>query len=148
VERHDLHFEDVEEGTAGPTWRVEETINRTHFARYAGASGSFHPIHHDDEYARAAGYPAVFGPGMFTAGVLSHYLTDWLGRSNVCKFGVRFRRQVFPDDTLTCSGTIIRKYRDGHRHLVDAQLRVSNQNGEVLVDGTATASLPRAGEDS
>ncbi|MET7333473.1 AMP-binding protein [Nonomuraea sp. NPDC005650] len=133
-----LDLENLREGAPGPVWRVEETVNRTHFARYAGSSGSFHPIHHDDAYARAAGYPTVFGPGMFTAGVLSHYLTDWLGRPNIRKFGVRFRRQLFPGDTMTCSGAVTRR----HGQIVEVTLQVTNQHDEVLVSGTATAKLP------
>ncbi|MBP2328057.1 bile acid-coenzyme A ligase [Kibdelosporangium banguiense] len=133
-----LGLENLQEGAPGPVWRVEEPVNRTHFARYAGSSGSFHPIHHDDAYAQAAGYPAVFGPGMFTAGVLSHYLTDWLGRPNIRRFGVRFRRQVFPGDTLTCSGAVTRR----HGQLVEVTLQVTNQHDQVLVSGTATADLP------
>ena len=44
-------------------------VNRTHFVRYAGASGDFNPIHHDQTFAEAAGLPTVFGIGMWTAGV-------------------------------------------------------------------------------
>jgi hypothetical protein len=76
-----------------------------------------------------------------------HYLTDWLGNTNIRRFGVRFRRQVFPGDMLTCTGTITRRYQNGELDLVDARLRVTNQHDETLVEGTATASLPRAGED-
>ena len=35
---------------------------------YAGASGDFNPMHHDEVAAQAAGLPSVFGHGMFTAG--------------------------------------------------------------------------------
>lgn len=128
---------DLREGMTGPVWQVDEQIDRVHFARYAGSSGSFHPIHHDDAYARAAGYPAVFGPGMFTAGVLSHYLTDWLGRPNIRRFGVRFGQQVFPGDTLTCTGTVTH----ASERFVDVALEVTNQHGHVLLTGTATAEF-------
>ncbi|WBL36389.1 MaoC/PaaZ C-terminal domain-containing protein [Tepidiforma flava] len=37
---------------------VIEKINRTHIVKYAGASGDFNPIHHDEIFAKeVAGYP-------------------------------------------------------------------------------------------
>ena len=33
----------------------------TDLVRYAGASGDFNPLHHDEAYARAAGLPTVAG---------------------------------------------------------------------------------------
>src|ERR671931_640235 len=95
-----LHFEDVQEGDEAPSWELAD-VRRTHFVKYAGASGDFNPMHHDDSVATAVGYPSVFGHGMFTAGVLSHYLTDWVGLPNLRKFGVRFKTQVYPGDTLS-----------------------------------------------
>ena len=43
-------------------------ITRTDFVRYQGASGDFHPLHHDETYAHASGFPTVFSVGMFQAG--------------------------------------------------------------------------------
>ena len=54
-------------------------VTRTDFVRYQGASGDVNPAHHDDEFARAAGFPSAFAPGMYAAGVLGTYLTDSLG---------------------------------------------------------------------
>jgi acyl dehydratase len=142
MDRADVHYDDVNEGTPGPDWTVPERMTFNHFARYAGSSGSFHPIHHDRAYAQAAGYPDVFGPGMFTAGVLAHYASDWFGHASVRRFGVRFKRQVFLGDTLTCQGTITRKYAAGDDYLVDADLWVRNQDGAALIEAFATAALP------
>ena len=48
--------------------------------QYAGASGDFNPIHHDETFAtKAAGYPSVFAHGMLTMGLTGRVLTDWLG---------------------------------------------------------------------
>lgn len=81
-------------------------VTRTDFVRYQGASGDMNPIHHDEEYAKAAGFPTPFAVGMFQAGVLATYATDWLGASNVRGFRIRFSEQVWPGDTLVCSGGI------------------------------------------
>ncbi len=59
----------LQEGTTGPEASAGP-ITRKHIVRYAGASGAFNPIHHDEEFARAAGMPGVFSIGMHSAGLL------------------------------------------------------------------------------
>src|SRR5574338_1681476 len=82
-----------------------ENLTRTQIVQYAGASGNFNPIHHDEMFAtRAAGYPSVFAHGMLTMGLTGRLLTDWLGDGVLREFGVRFVKQVFPGDTLTARG--------------------------------------------
>ena len=51
--------------------------------KYAGASGDFNPMHHDEVAAQAAGMPSVFGHGMFSMGLLGSALTDYVGVGNV-----------------------------------------------------------------
>jgi hypothetical protein len=49
---------------------IDEPLTRTDFVRYQGASGDMNPIHHDEGYARRAGFPTVFAVGMLGAGIL------------------------------------------------------------------------------
>lgn len=113
-------------------------VTRTHFVRYAGASGDFNPIHHDQTFAEKAGLPTVFGVGMWTAGVLSRIAADWFGPESVQRYQVRFATRLWPGDTLHCHGRIARLYEeDGVPH-ADLELRASNQKGELLIQGTAT----------
>ena len=78
-------------------------LTRTDLVRYAGASGDFNPIHHDELFARDAGLPAPLSLGMLQAGMLATWATDWLGTENIRRFRVRFADRVFPGDTVTCS---------------------------------------------
>ena len=81
-----------------------ENLTRTQIVQYAGASGDFNPIHHDEMFAsKAAGYPSVFAHGMLTMGLTGRLLTDWLGDGVLREFGVRFVKQVWPGDTLTAT---------------------------------------------
>lgn len=75
-------------------------ITRTDIVRFAGAGGDFNPVHHDEEFARAAGFPSVFAMGMLTAGLLGDFVASWLGLANVGRFAVRFASPVWPGDTL------------------------------------------------
>ena len=145
MDRVNAHFEDLTEGDEITGWPPVENISRTHFVRYAGASGDFNPMHHDDTIATKVGYPSVFGHGMFTAGVLSHYLTDWVGAGNVRKYGVKFKGQLYPGRTLTITAKVTKKYKEGDENRIDADLTVVDDQGSVLITGSATAALPSRG---
>lgn len=121
-----------------PAPLVVGPLTRTDFVRYQGASGDMNPLHHDETFARAAGYDAPLAIGMLNAGLLGTYATDWLGAENVRRFRVRFKEQVWPGDTLSCTGTIVREYDDGGQRLIDVELACIRQGGGVAVQGWAT----------
>lgn len=133
-------WEDVSVGDAGEPWRVGP-VDVADFVRYAGASGDFNRLHYDEGYARAAGFPSVFAQGMFDAGVLAAYAAAWLGPEGVRRFQARFVEVVWPGDTLTCTGEIVRRYVEGEERRVDVDLVCARQTGEVVVRGSATFAL-------
>jgi len=113
-------------------------LTRTDFVRYQGASGDFNPIHHDEQFAQAAGYPTVFGVGMLSAGLLATHLTDWLGVATIRRFTVRFREQVWPGDELTCSAevTAVEETDEGEL-IVGVELGCVTQAGAIALSGSA-----------
>ena len=113
-------------------------LTRTDFVRYAGASGDFNPIHHDELLAQNAGMPSVFGMGMLHAGILGTRLARWVGPENIRTYSVRFTGQVWPDDELTFSGRVARIKRDGGDALAHIELGVASQRGEEVLSAQAT----------
>src|SRR6202050_5869715 len=93
-----LYFEDVTAGDAAPV--RSHVLNRTDLVAYAGASGDFNPMHHDEVKAQAAGQPSVFGHGMFSMGFLGSATSDYVGVGNVRRFQVRFAKPTWPDEDL------------------------------------------------
>jgi acyl dehydratase len=137
-------FEDVSEGQAVPPFVVEQ-LTRTDLVRYAGASGDFNPIHHDEEFAKSAGNPTVFGHGMLTAGFVAKCLTDVVGVDNLRQYKVRFATRVWPGDRITCGGRVVKKYEADGEARIDGEVTATTQRGETAVSGTFTAALPRRG---
>ncbi|UCE87445.1 MAG: MaoC family dehydratase N-terminal domain-containing protein [Deltaproteobacteria bacterium] len=122
---------------------VVTNLTRTQIVQYAGASGDFNPIHHDEMFAtKAAGYPSVFAHGMLTMGLTGTLLTNWLGDGVLRSFGVRFVKQVFPGDTLTARGTVTSLAEENGLGRVEIELVTTNQRGEPVVTGSAVAALP------
>ncbi len=110
----------------------------TDLVRYAGASGDFNPLHHDEAYARAAGLPTVMAHGMLSAGLLASFVTRWFGAGSVRRYKVRFRDRVFPGDILTAAGRVTAEVAgpDGGRRLA-LELELKRQDGQAVVTGTA-----------
>jgi acyl dehydratase len=135
-----LFIEDVKEGDEAPT--RDHVLTRTDLVRYAGASGDFNPMHHDEVAAVAAGQPSVFGHGMFSMGFLGSAISDYVGVGNVTRYKVRFAKQTWPDEKLSTKVVVTAKRQEAGRHLVDLDVRLVNQDGEEKVVGEATAALP------
>jgi peroxisomal enoyl-CoA hydratase 2 len=135
-------FADLAVGDDAPPI-VLENLSRTHFVRYAGASGDFNPMHHDDTIATQVGNPSVFGHGMLTAGLMARTVKDWLGPEAIRKFDVRFAKQVWPGETLTFTARVTGREPagSGDGGKVELELSAANGDGEVKLTGTATAAL-------
>lgn len=138
-----LYYEDVEKGDEAPERSHE--LTRTDLVTYAGASGDFNPMHHDEVKAQESGLPSVFGHGMFTAGMLASALTDYVGVGNLKTYRVRFTKQTWPGEVLTTKVRIASKYEEHGERLVDLECEVVNQDGEAKISGTAIAALPARG---
>ena len=122
---------------APPPPLVVGPLTRTDLVRYQGASGDMQPVHHDEPFARAAGYEQPLSLGMLHAGLLGTWSAQWLGAESVRRFRVRFTAQAFPGDTLTCSGSVVEERSDE----VDVELACTTQAGTVVARAWATFAL-------
>ena len=137
-----VRWDDLVEG-AEPPPLVLGPLTRTDFVRYQGASGDMQPIHHDEPFARAAGYQAPLAVGMYHAGVLNTWATSWLGPENVRRTKVRWKAQAWPGDVLECGGRIARKYEERGERCVDLELVCRRRgDGQTVVEGWMTFVVP------
>lgn len=135
---------ELREGQGAPAPLRIGPVTRTDFVRYQGASGDMNPVHHDKVFARAAGYPAPLGVGMFHAGVMSSYATDWLGPQNLRRVKLRWSQPVWPGDVLTFSAEIVRKYEERGERLVEVAL-TCERRGEGVEPGVASTGVAATG---
>ena len=121
---------------------VVENLSRTQIVQYAGASGDYNPLHSDEVYTtQQAGYPSVFAHGMLTMGLTGKMLTNYVGDGRLVKYGVRFTNQVWPGDTLVSKATVEALREENGQNLVDLVVSTTNQHGNVVVSGNATARI-------
>lgn len=131
-------FDSLQIGDA-PQPLVCGPLTRTDFVRYAGASHDFNPNHHDEVYATSNGNKSVFGMGMLAGGYCARLLTDWFGDSRLRRLRIRFASRFWPGDVLTCTAEITDK--DNHTGVVHCVFSATNQNGEEIIRGDASAYL-------
>lgn len=114
----------------------------TGIVRYAGASGDFNPLHHDPEFAKAAGLPSVMAHGMLSAGLLGSFVSSWFGPGSVRRYKVRFTDRVWPGDVLIPRGTAgdVFKAADGSDR-VALSLELVREGGGAVITGTAEVAL-------
>lgn len=120
---------------------VHESVTRTDLVKYAGASGDYNPMHHDETLATRVGMPSVFAHGMFSMGLLSNVLVAWAGPASVKRFDVQFRAITWPNDKITCTGKVKAKREEGGEKLVDVDLQCETKPGTRTIIGSATLAL-------
>ncbi len=122
--------------------QVADNITRTQLVQYAGASGDYNPIHTDEVYTtQVAGYPSVFAHGMLTMGMTGKMLTNYVGDGRLTKYGVRFTKQVWPGNSLASTATVTAIREEGGQHFVDLDIATTNQDGEIVLSGQASARI-------
>ena len=134
-----LTIENVAVGLEAPELR--HTLTRTDLVRYAGASGDYNPMHHDEVKATGAGQPSVFGHGMLSMGFLGSAITAFAGAGSVVDYSVRFSRQTWPGEELITSVTVSSVRVVDGATLADLDVRLANADGEEKVVGAATVRV-------
>jgi acyl dehydratase len=100
-------------------------------------------VHWDSEFAREIGVPNAYDYGVLRDCWLSHLITDWMGDDAwLSNLSSQIRRFNYLGDFHTISGEVAAKRTVDDRHLVDLELRGTNQCGEVTCSATATVIVP------
>lgn len=122
--------------------QIVDNLSRTQLVQYAGASGDYNPVHSDATFAtEIAGYPGVFAHGMLTMGMTGRMLTNYVGDGQLTKYGVRFKSQVWPGDTLEATATVEAIREENGQHIVDLAVTTVNQDGTEVLAGNASARV-------
>ncbi len=116
---------------------VVEGLTRTQIVQYAGASGDFMPMHHDEEFARGRGWPTLFGHGMLTMGLAGRVIEELVPVDRVTRYSARMLAQVWPGDSLLAEVEVV-AIADG---IAELALRTVNQDGVVVLDGAASVRV-------
>lgn len=124
------------------------TLTETDLSLACMLSGDWHPIHADEEYARAHGpgrriFQGTFGilltVGMATT--LPEFGDEVIAATGIQEW--KYRAPLFVGDTVRVEAEIVSKRvtSDGRRAIVERSLRLLNQTGSVVQEGIAGTML-------
>src|SRR5256885_17267728 len=127
-----LYFESIRVGDELPAL-AKAPVDRVQLSRYAGASGDFNPVHVDELYAKAAGMPSVYAPGMLVMGFLGQLVSEWSRGAQLRKYHVRFIKMVWPGDTVVCKGRVTDRWGEGGRYFAEIDARAEDPEGGMVL---------------
>jgi 3-hydroxybutyryl-CoA dehydratase len=130
----ELAFADIK---VGDTASFSKTVTESDIVNYAGRTGDFNPVHIDAEFARESMFKERVAHGMLVAGFISAVLGTQLPGPNAIYMGqtLEFKLPVKIGDTVTAEVTVAEKRDD--KRILKLKTTVSNQRGELVVDGSA-----------
>lgn len=137
-----LVFEDIKVGDEIPP--LEKKITQVGMVMYAAATWDFHRYHYDGEFVQKSGFPRPFLDGQELGAFIAQMLLEWAGHEAfIKKMGFRFREFAYPGDILTCKGRVSAKYTKEGENLVECEVWIENQRGQmVLSPASATLVIP------
>ena len=147
-----ITYDDIKIGDTIPTY-TSTPITRTHLVRYAGASGDFNPLHHDETFIKMIGMDNVIAHGMLIMGIASEAITSWIDKRNLRKFNARFLSMTEPVDwndvestknraTIIISGKVVKKYEENGEKRIKCDIVAKDALGSRKLTGFFIAALP------
>jgi phosphate acetyltransferase len=109
---------------------------------FATVSGNSNPVHLDQRYAADSRHHKIIAHGMWSGALVSGVLGSKLPGSGTVYLGqdLQFLNTVGLGDVITATVTVVEKRPENHVVILDCVCR--NQDGQVIVTGTATVSAP------
>ncbi len=126
----------------GDSARLVRTLTKDDITIFAAMSGDVNPAHMDEEYARSDQFHKIIAHGMWGGSLISTLLSTKLPGPGAIYLGqtLTFRRPVALGDRITVSVTA--KAKDPEKHRVTFECQCSNEEGEVVIAGTAEVLAP------
>ncbi len=147
-----VNFDDIKIGDAIPLY-TSGPITCTHLVRYAGASGDFNPLHHDQSFAKMIGLDNIIAHGMLIMGIAGEAVTAWVENKYLRKLSVRFLGMTEPVNwndientkgraTITVSGIVVKKYEENGEKRIHCSIVAKDALGSRKLDGFFIVALP------
>lgn len=126
----------------GDSAQISNTITEKTIKDFAEATGDFNPIHLNQTYAEKTYFKGRIAHGVLSVGYISSVLGNLLpGPGGILlSQDVKFLAPVRIGDVITARVEVIELMPEKNR--VKFKTTCTNQNGKVVVDGTAWSLCP------
>lgn len=106
---------------------------RDQIALFSAGTEDPNPIHVDEAFAKAAGFPTVLQQGPMTTAHFARLLSAHVGAERLRTLDVNFTAPVFPEEPLTLQAVV-----DRIDTLVHCSLSATKPDGTLTARGTAS----------
>ena len=115
---------------------TQEKINK-----YVSTAEDYNPIHVDIEYAKKTPFKSTIAPGYQCMAYFSEMMSRDFGEGWYIggTMELRLVKPVKPGDLLNTVGRVVEKKEEAQGNRVICEIRMTNQNGEDVMTGTASA---------
>ncbi len=125
----------------GQTAHFSKTVTESDIYGFAGISGDFNPVHVNRVGAEHSIFKKQIAHGLLGASFISTVIGMYLpGPGTIyMKQNLKFTSPVYIGDTITATVSI----EDIQKENAVLNTIVTNQNGDVVIDGDALVKLPK-----
>jgi len=134
----------VEELQVGDFEEFSKTVSESDIYLFAGISGDMNPAHIDEQYAAKTFFKGRIAHGILVGSFISTVIGMKLpGPGTIyLEQQYKFLAPVRIGDTITARVEVVEIKREKNK--VNLQTRCFNQNGVMVIDGTALVSPPKS----
>ena len=113
------------------------TIDADVVRKFAEITGDYNPLHFEEAFAAKTRFGRLIAQGGLATGLLHALVAMELpGAGSVfVRQSWKFPKPVYIGDTITAVGTV--KSVQAKRRMTEMEFRVTNQNGDVVLEGDA-----------
>lgn len=135
-----IYFEDVDLGTLIPEFTRK--ISLLDLVQYSASTWNFYLMHIEKDFAQKSGFRDANIHAPFFGAFFATMISKWIGDpGRLIKLEYRVNKMGFPGDTITGKGTVISKYCDSGKNLIECDIWVENQHETKVATGSVTLSL-------
>ena len=122
---------------AGDTFEITRTFSREDTVAFGALTRDYTPVHYEPRFAQDKGFSGIVCHGLLTGSMICEVggQIAWLATG----MSFRFRRPVYPGDTVACR-LVISEIDDRGR--ARAAAAFTNQHGEQVATAELTGYLP------
>ena len=121
---------------------VVDKISYQRVVMNSATTWDYIPWHYDPVYAQTNGHPTIFVNTMHMAGFIDRIATDWAGpHSRVVRRKVTLVGSIYAGDSMIGRGRAVDKRCETARYLVDLEISVYNQHGELCCPAEVTVEI-------
>ena len=127
----------------GDSASVTKTVTETDVYLFAGITGDLNPAHTDEISANQTQFGRRIAHGILGAGFISAVLGMKLPGPGTIYLGqeLKFTKPVYIGDTVTATCTVNEILCE--KNIVKLQTTCTNQHGDIVIKGMATAMPPK-----